>query len=71
MPTKEILRSVAKEEIDSVKKNLYGRVWGRRFRRWWGLVGPEIGDDEELGLDGPSDDLEDIENSEEVGPEMA
>jgi hypothetical protein len=22
-------------------------------------------------LDGPSDDLEDIENSEEVGPEMA
>jgi hypothetical protein len=31
---------------------------------------PEIGDDEELGLDGPSDDLEDIENSEEVGPEM-
>jgi hypothetical protein len=28
------------------------------------------GDDEELGLDGPSDDLEDIENSEEVGPEM-
>jgi hypothetical protein len=34
------------------------------------LVGPEIGDDEELGLDGPSDDLEDIENSEEVGPEM-
>jgi hypothetical protein len=33
-------------------------------------VGPEIGDDEELGLDGPSDDLEDIENSEEVGPEM-
>jgi hypothetical protein len=35
-----------------------------------GLIGPEIGDDEELGLDGPSDDLEDIENSEEVGPEM-
>jgi hypothetical protein len=26
-----------------------------------GLIGPEIGDDEELGLDGPSDDLEDIE----------
>jgi hypothetical protein len=23
-------------------------------------VGPEIGDDEELGLDGPSDDLEDM-----------
>jgi hypothetical protein len=45
-----------------VKESLMEKVWGRRFRRWWNRfrVGPEIGDDEELGLDGPSDDLEDM-----------
>jgi hypothetical protein len=62
-----------KEEIDSVVKE---SLWKKKYEKnlegdETGLeVGPEIGDDEELGLDGPSDDLEDIENSEEVGPEM-
>jgi hypothetical protein len=79
--TKEILRSVAKEEIDSVVKESLMDVKEEEYEEedldTDTDLGAEIGAGEELGLDGgdeegidASDDLEDIEGSEEVEPEM-
>jgi hypothetical protein len=79
--TKEILRSVAKEEIDSVVKESLMDVKEEEYEEEdldtdTGLD-TDMGASDELGLDGgdeegidASDDLEDIEGSEEVGPEM-
>jgi hypothetical protein len=79
--TKEILRSVAKEEIDSVVKESLMDVKEEEYEEedldTDTDLGAKIGAGEELGLDGgdeegidASDDLEDIEGSEEVEPEM-
>ena len=79
--TKEILRSVAKEEIDSVVKESLMDVKEEEYEEedldTDTNLGAEIGAGEELGLNGgdeegidASDDLEDIEGSEEVEPEM-
>ena len=79
--TKEILRSVAKEEIDSVVKESLMDVKEEEYEEedldTDTDLSAEIGAGEELGLDGgdeegidASDDLEDIEGSEEVEPEM-
>jgi hypothetical protein len=79
--TKEILRSVAKEEIDSVVKESLMDVKEEEYEEEdldtdTGLD-TDMGASDELGLDSgdeegidASDDLEDIEGSEEVGPEM-
>ena len=79
--TKEILRSVAKEEIDSVVKESLMDNQEEEYEEEdldtdTGLD-TDMGASDELGLDGgdeegidASDDLEDIEGSEEVGPEM-
>lgn len=79
--TKEILRSVAKEEIDSVVKESLMDVKEEEYEEE-DLdantdLDTDMGASDELGLDGgdeegidASDDLEDIEGSEEVGPEM-
>jgi len=79
--TKEILRSVAKEEIDSVVKESLMDNQEEEYEEedldTDTDLDTEIGAGEELGLDGgdeegidASDDLEDIEGSEEVEPEM-
>lgn len=79
--TKEILRSVAKEEIDSVVKESLMDVKEEEYEEEdLGAdtnLDTEIGAGDELGLDGgddegidASDDLEGIEGSEEVEPEM-
>ena len=79
--TKEILRSVAKEEIDSVVKESLMDVKEEEYEEE-DLdadtdLDTDMGASDELGLDGgdeegidASDDLEDIEGSEEVGTEM-
>jgi len=79
--TKEILRSVAKEEIDSVVKESLMDVKEEEYEEEDLDADTDLDTDidasDELGLDGgdeegidASDDLEDIEGSEEVEPEM-
>jgi len=79
--TKEILRSVAREEIDSVvKESLTKEVYEEEDLDSTDDQNPLGGDadaattDVETGLEGgeesPESDLDDIQGSEEVGPEM-
>ncbi len=69
--TKEILRSVAKEEIDSVVKESLMDVKEEEYEEEDLDANTDLDTDmgDEEGIDA-SDDLEDIEGSEEVGTEM-